>query len=196
MTRIILTGASGFAGSHILEHLLVHTDWEIICPCSWKHKGTPERIIESDVYLENKDRVQVITHDLVSPFTEQTIKSFGEIDYILNVASESHVDRSITDPVPFVKNNVDLVLNMLELARTLKVKKFIQFSTDEVYGVAPDGVDHKEWSSIVPSNPYSASKASSDHLVSSYYHTYGLPMLMTNCSNNYGPYHFPEKLIP
>jgi dTDP-glucose 4,6-dehydratase len=193
--KVILTGASGFAGSHILEHLLINTDWQIICPCSWKHKGTPERITESGVYQQLKDRVEIITHDLVSPFTQQTIKSLGEIDYIINVASESHVDRSITDPAEFIKNNTDLVLTMLELARQIKPKKFLQFSTDEVYGVAPEGVNHKEWSSIIPSNPYSASKAAQEAIAISYWRTYNVPIIITNTMNLFGERQDTEKYV-
>lgn len=191
--RILLTGASGFLGSHMLEHLLVKTDWDIICPCSWKHKGVPERILESKHYQANKDRVTVITHDLTSPFTPQTVKSMGDIDYVINMASESHVDRSITDPVPFVKNNVDIALTMLELARELKPKKFIQFSTDEVYGVAPEGVNHAEWSKILPSNPYAASKASQEAIAISYWRTYSVPVIISNTMNLFGERQDAEK---
>lgn len=195
MQKVILTGASGFAGSHILEHLLENTDWYIYCIASWKHKGTPERIFESEYYQKHKDRVEVITHDLVSPFTEQTKNKFKGIDYIINIASESHVDRSIEEPVPFVKNNVDLVLTMLELARELKPKKFLQFSTDEVYGVAPEGVNHKEWASIHPSNPYSASKAAQEAIAYSYWRTYGVPVIITNTMNLFGERQDSEKYV-
>lgn len=191
--RVLLTGAGGFVGSHILEHLLINTDWDFVCICSWKHKGTPERLERA--MRENKDRVRVITHDLVSPLTERTVERLGDIDYILNVASESHVDRSITEPVTFIQNNVNLELSMLELARQIKPKKFIQFSTDEVYGVAPDGVNHKEWSSILPSNPYSASKAAQEAIAISYWRTYGVPLIITNTMNIFGETQDPEKFI-
>lgn len=191
--KILLTGASGFAGSHILEHFMVNTDWKVVCIASWKHKGTPERILESEYY--DPKRIEVITHDLVSPITDQTIYRIGEVDYIVNIASESHVDRSIEDPVPFVKNNVDLVLNMLELARKIQPKKFIQFSTDEVYGVAPDGVDHSEWSPIIPSNPYSASKAAQEAIAISYWRTYDVPIVITNTMNLFGERQDAEKYI-
>ena len=143
MKRVLLTGASGFFGSHLLRHLLVNTDWEFICPCSWKHKGTPERV---ELAIDGMDasRVQIITHDLVSPFTEQTKKRFGKIDYILNIASNSHVNRSIDNPGEFIVANTLLSYNMLELAREIKPEVFLQFSTDEVYGPAPDGVRHCE----------------------------------------------------
>jgi dTDP-glucose 4,6-dehydratase len=194
MTKVLLTGIGGFIGSHTLEHLLVNTDWNIVGIASWKHKGCPERIQE--IVSMYKDRVEVITHDLESPISPQTAKRIGEVDYILNIASESHVDRSITDPVPFVENNVKLVLNMLEFARTLKsLKSFIQISTDEVYGAAPDGVNHKEWSEILPSNPYSASKAAQEAIVISYWRTYGLPIVITNTMNNFGERQDSEKYV-
>jgi dTDP-glucose 4,6-dehydratase len=195
MKRILLTGASGFVGSHILDHLLVNTDWDIVCVASWKHKGTPERILESDHYKTHADRVEVITHDLVSPFTDHTIEKMGKFDYIINVASESHVDRSITNPVPFAQNNFSLALNMLELARKIQPEKFIQFSTDEVFGVAPDGVNHHEWSPIIPSNPYAASKAAQEALAISYWRTYGVPVIITNCMNIFGERQDKEKYI-
>lgn len=194
--KVLLTGIGGFAGSHILEHILTNTDWNVIGIASWKHRGTPERIEE--VLKGNptwKDRVTVITHDLVSPLTDITKRRIGKCDYILNVASESHVDRSITDPVPFIKNNVDLVINMLEFAREYPCEKFIQFSTDEVYGVAPFGVNHKEWSPILPSNPYSASKASQEAIAVSYWRTYGIPLIITNTMNLFGETQDGEKFM-
>ena len=193
--RVLLTGVGGFIGSHVLSHLLKETDYEIVGVASWKHKGTPERILEDENYQKNKHRVTVITHDLQSPFTEQTKKAIGKIDYILNIAADSHVDRSITDPVPFVQNNVNLVLNMLELAREIKPSLFIQFSTDEVYGAAPIGTDHKEWSAILPSNPYSASKAAQEAIAVSYWRTYGVPVIITNTMNVFGQRQDKEKFL-
>jgi dTDP-glucose 4,6-dehydratase len=193
MTRVLLTGASGFVGSHILEHLLLNTDWQFVCLAAWKHKGTPERIERA--MRDNKDRVTVITHDLVSPLTEHTVNRLGKIDYILNVAAESHVNRSIDEPVRFVENNVHIALTMLELARKLQPSKFLQFSTDEVYGVAPEGVNHKEWSSIIPSNPYSASKAAQEAIAISYWRTYGVPLIITNTMNIFGETQDGEKYI-
>ena len=187
--KILITGASGFIGSEVLKYLLKTTDWDIVCICSWKHRGTPENVVKDP-------RVKVITHDLIAPLTETTVQELGAIDYIINIASESHVDRSITDPVTFIQNNVNLTLNMLELARELKPKKFLQFSTDEVYGVAPDGVDHVEWSPIIPSNPYAASKAAQEAIAVSYWRTYGLPIVITNTMNVYGETQDWEKFIP
>lgn len=193
MKKVLLTGVAGFIGSHTLEHLLINTDWHVIGIASWKHKGIPERIEE--VVRNNKDRVTIITHDLTAPFTEITKRRIGHIDYIVNVASESHVDRSIDDPVPFIQNNINLVLTMLELAREIKPQVFLQISTDEVYGAAPQGVDYPEWSVIKPSNPYSASKAAQEAIAISYWRTYGVPVIITNTMNNVGERQDPEKFV-
>lgn len=194
--KVLLTGISGFAGSHILEHILTNTEWDVVGIASWKHKGTPERIEEVlSGHPEWKNRVEVITHDLESPLPERTKKRIGVCNYILNIASDSHVDRSIEDPVPFVQNNVNLVLTMLEFAREYKPEAFLQFSTDEVYGVAPDGVNHSEWSPIVPSNPYSASKAAQEAIAISYWRTYGVPLILTNTMNLFGETQDSEKFI-
>lgn len=192
MKRVLLTGASGFFGSHLLRHLLMNTDWEFVCPCSWEHKGLPERVMNAIDGLD-KNRVTVITHDLETPFTAHTKKRIGNIDIMLNIASNSHVDRSITDPAPFVLGNVALAVTMLELARELKPELFLQFSTDEVYGQAPVGTDYKEWSTILPSNPYSASKAAQEAIAISYWRTYGVPLIITNTMNLFGETQDAEK---
>lgn len=194
--RVLLSGIGGFIGSHMLSHFLLNTDWDIIGIASWTHKGIPERILENKHYQNNKERVSIITHDLVAPFSNFTKDKIGKIDYIVNVASESHVDRSIIDPVSFIKNNVDLILTMLEFVREIKPEKFIQISTDECYGSAPEGINHKEWSPIIPSNPYAASKASQEAIVISYWRTYGIPLIITNTMNNFGEFQDSEKFIP
>lgn len=194
--KLLLTGASGFIGSHFLEHVLQNTDWEVTCICSWQHKGTPERIERALRDNEKyKKRVTVITHDLASPFTDTTKKRLGQFDYIVNFAADSDVERSIQDPVPFVQNNVNVALTMLEFAREYKPKVFLQVSTDEVYGVAPVGINHKEWSPILPSNPYSASKACQEAIAISYWRTYGVPVVITNTMNNFGETQDTEKYI-
>jgi len=192
----IVTGTSGFIGSHTLEYLLKNTEWDFICPCSFSHKGTPERITEIlERTPEYMDRVKVITHDLTVPFTEHTISNFPQIDYIVNVASDSHVYRSIEDPAPFIRNNVNLIISMLELARVVKPKVFFQISTDEVYGSAPLETRYKEWDVILPSNPYAASKAAQEAICVSYWRTYDVPVVITNTVNNFGENQDSEKYL-
>jgi len=193
MKKLLLTGAAGFIGSHFLEHVLINTDWEVTCVSSWSHKGTPERIQRAMRGQEH--RVTVITHDLSELFTETTKKKLGKFDYIVNFAADSHVERSIDDPVPFVKNNVGVALTMLEFAREYPPDVFVQISTDEVYGAAPVGTNHKEWSPILPSNPYSASKACQEAIAISYWRTYGVPVVITNTMNNFGETQDGEKYI-
>lgn len=193
---ILLTGAGGFISSHCLNHVLVNTDWKVVCLDSFNHKGISERISFSDHYQNNKGRVKVFTHNLNAPISSVLRGTIGHIDYIINFASASHVDRSITDPVPFVQNNVNIALNMFEYAREIKLEKFIQIGTDEVYGPT-DGVhNHPEWSPILPSNPYSASKACQDAIAISYWRTYGVPLILTNIMNTFGETQDSEKFIP
>lgn len=193
--RICLSGAGGFIGSHMLSHILVNTDWEVVCLDSWNHKGISERISESKHYQNNLHRVKVYTHDLNAPISHVLQNKIGRIHYIVNFASASHVDRSITDPVPFVKNNVNIALNMLEFAREVLPDKFIQISTDEVYGPT-DGIhQHKEWDVIRPSNPYSASKVCQEAIGISYWRTYGVPLILTNIMNTIGETQDSEKFL-
>lgn len=191
-----ISGCSGFIGSHTLEYLLRNTDWNFICPVSFKHKGTPERITEIfDRTPEFRDRVRVLVHDLTVPFTEHTISTLPQIDYIINVASDSHVYRSIEDPVPFIQNNVNLMLTMLELSRIVKPKVFFQVSTDEVYGSAPLDTRFKEWSVINPSNAYAASKAAQEAIAIAYWKSYDVPLVITNTVNNFGENQDSEKYL-
>lgn len=196
MKRVLLTGASGFVGSHVLRHLLINTDWEIVCPVTFRHKGIPPRIISACTGYEGYDRVTVMMLDLTAPVDPISAGRMGEIDYILNVASDSHVDRSITHPVPFVEHNVSLMLNMLELCLTLHPRLFLQMSTDEVYGPAPEDHRHREWEPVIPSNPYSASKAAQEAIAISYWRTFGVPLVITNTMNIIGETQDPEKMLP
>jgi dTDP-glucose 4,6-dehydratase len=197
MTRVLLTGASGFVGSHVIRHLLQHTDWEIVCPVTFRHRGNGDRIASALVgNSEWHRRVHVVICDLTAPVSDTTAMRFGPIDEIWNIASDSHVDRSITEPVSFVENNVSLILHLLEYAKAAKPRLFLQMSTDEVYGPAPAGYAHREWDTIAPSNPYSASKACQEAAVFSYWRTYGVPAVITNTMNVIGQMQDTEKMVP
>ena len=195
MKKVLITGISGFIGAHFVEHFLINTTWEVIGIDSFRHKGMAERITDSEHYQKNKRRVSIHTHDLTAPMSDVLKRRIGKVDYIINMASESHVDRSITNPVPFVKNNIDLVMNILEYAREYQPEKFIQISTDEVYGPITDN-GHPEWDPIIPSNPYSASKAAQECLAISYWRTFGVPVIVTNTMNVIGQRQDPEKFVP
>lgn len=197
METVLLTGGGGFIGAHTFAHIMHNTDWDIVIVDSFRHKGKSDRIAEMlESHPDWRARLTVITHDLKAPFSEQTIERIGKIDYVINMASESHVDRSITDPRDFIENNVHLTLTMLEYIRKNPVKKFIQISTDEVYGPAPDGHNHKEGEPHRPSNPYSASKAAQEAIAYSYWRTYDLPICITNTMNIIGEMQDPEKYLP
>jgi dTDP-glucose 4,6-dehydratase len=196
--RLLLTGASGFVGSTALAHVLTHTDWHVTCPVSYRHQGDGARInAVLDKLVGVRDRVDVFAHDLALPITPLMAERIGAVDYVWNIASESHVDRSLTDPVPFVRNNVELQLNMLEYARMAKPRLFLHMSTDEVFGPAPEGYQHHEWDSIRPSNPYAASKAAQEALAYSYWRGMGIPLIVTNTMNLLAPApQAAEKFIP
>jgi dTDP-glucose 4,6-dehydratase len=214
--KVLLTGVGGFVGHHCLEYFLEHTDWTFICLDSFRHKGTCRRVIE---VFDNNPRVKIFQHDLTVPidrqlknlieevrlFTEEeyleygvtTANYFKPVDIIINIASESAVERSAKDPVSCCKNNHDLMCNMLEFARSISktLKSFIHISTDEVYGEA--GKDaHKEWATIMPSNPYAASKAAQEALCIAYWRTYDLPISIVNIMNMIGERQDPEKFLP
>lgn len=197
MTRVLLTGAGGFVGSHVLRHLLVNTDWHIVCPVTFRHRGNGDRIASALVGNDAwHQRVHVVMCDLAAPISATTAARFGDIDYILNVASESHVDRSIADPVPFIRMNTDLILNLLEYARQARPRMFLQMSTDEVFGPASADHEHHEWDAICPSNPYSASKAAQEAIAIAYWRTYGVPLVLTNTMNIIGEMQDTEKFVP
>lgn len=191
--RILLTGFAGFVGSHVAEHFLANTDWELIGLVSFQHKGSPLRI-HTDNY--DPQRVRLVYHNLRAPITDRLAKAIGPVDVILNVAADSHVDRSITEPRDCITNNVDLMLTMLDYARQIRPNLFLQISTDEVYGPAEAGQNHKEWEPHLPSNPYSASKACQEDIAFSYWRTYNVPVVMTNTMNIFGQRQDPEKFVP
>ena len=198
MKRCLITGAGGFVGSHLFVHLLHNTTWDLVLTDSFRHRGKTDRITQqlTESHPNFLKRVKVITHDLVAPMSWQMIDEIGEIDYAINLASESHVDRSITDPRPFIENNVSVILTMLEWARMMNPKKFIHLSTDEVFGPAPEHYDFPEWDVHLPSNPYSASKAAQEDIIFSYWRTYKLPVQIARCMNMIGEMQDAEKFVP
>lgn len=199
MTRVYLSGAGGFAGAHMLEHLLATTEAHVVATDSFRHKGKTDRIRE--VIAQKSEwgqRVTVLTHDLTVPFSTQSLGRIGSVDYMICYASESHVDRSISDPVPFVQNNVNVALSQLEAARVIKPKALVWVSTDEVCGPveADDLAGHDEWGPALPSNPYAGSKAAQEVIATSYWRTYGVPVLFVRCMNMIGERQDPEKYVP
>lgn len=186
--RLLLTGIGGSIAVHFLAHFMENTDWEIVGIDSFRHKGWIDRVVEITRGHEDwKRRTTIVTHDLNAPFSPLTKDKIGHIDYIISMASLSDVEASIKDPVPFIQNNVNLILNLLEYAREIKPDIFIQISTDEVYGAVSSKYDdlRKEWDPIIPSNPYAASKACQEAVAISYWRTYGIPVIITNTMNNF-----------
>lgn len=195
--RILLTGASGFVGSHVLRHILTQTDWEVVCPVTFRHKGISDRLVTA-LKDQDQSRVTIVQTDLTAPISTVSAHKFGDVNYILNVASESHVDRSIEEPAAFIQSNVALMTNILDYARTLpNLEVFLQVSTDEVYGPARPGEAHREWiDNIKPSNPYSASKAAQEAIAYSYWRTYDIPLIISNTMNIIGETQDSEKFFP
>ncbi|TEB10351.1 dTDP-glucose 4,6-dehydratase [Pelotomaculum propionicicum] len=189
--RLLITGGAGFIGSNFIHYILgEHQDWKITNLDKLTYAGNPKNF---EGLAE--DRHLFVKGDIADADTVNTAISKG-IDVIVNFAAESHVDRSIDDPAPFIENNIKGTQVLLEAARKHGITQFIQVSTDEVYGsLGPDGVFHED-SPLAPNSPYSASKASADLLCRAYFKTYGLPVIVTRCSNNFGPRQFPEKFIP
>lgn len=201
MKRVLLTGASGFIGFHCLRYFLEKTDWFVVCLDSFRHKGTYSRLSELDL---DPRRCSVFRHDLAVPVDDVlhnkilggSAKKPGGIDMIINMASDSAVERSVSDPSSCWRNNCELILNMLEFARKSRPSVFFQVSSDEVYGDCPEGYAHPEWDVIAPSNPYAASKAAQEALAISYYRTFDVPVVITNTMNTIGTCQDREKFLP
>ncbi len=192
--RVLLSGVSGSIGIHTLIHILHNTDWEVVGIATFRNKGLAERITEMlREHKEYWDRFTLITHDLTRPIGKKLKNRIGKIDYVINMASLSDVEASIQDPVPFVRNNIDSTVTLLEFARESSLEAFIQFSTDEVYGPSGKEQRHPEWSAIVPSNPYAASKAAQEAIAVSYWRTYNVPVVITNTMNNFGEFQQSSK---
>jgi len=202
MKRVLITGGAGFIAHHLIYYLLNNTNWEIISLDRLDYSGNLNRLnnILSKLDDSQKSRVNVVFHDLKSEINPWIKKEIGRVDIILHLAAGSHVDRSIDYPMEFVLDNVVGTANILEYARRVnesnKLDRFIYFSTDEVFGPAPKGIDYKENDRYNSTNPYSATKAGGEELAVAYENTYRLPIYITHTMNVFGERQHPEKFIP
>jgi dTDP-glucose 4,6-dehydratase len=201
MKTVLVTGAAGFIGSNFVRFLLTaRPDLRVVSLDALTYAGSLENLKD----LPGGERHIFVQGDICDREGVEKLLREQEVEALVHFAAESHVDRSILGPAPFVQTNLVGTFNLLEAARQVwggtggfEGRRFHHVSTDEVYGsLGPDDPAFRETSPYDPRSPYSASKAGSDHLARAYFHTYGLPVSITNCSNNYGPYQFPEKLIP
>ncbi|HLR26625.1 MAG TPA: dTDP-glucose 4,6-dehydratase [Fodinibius sp.] len=199
--RILVTGGAGFIGSAVVRYLIDETDHSVVNIDKLTYAGH----LESLAAVEDADRYHFEQADICDAQEMQRIFSEYQPDTVIHLAAESHVDRSIDGSAEFIRTNIVGTHNLLEISKEYyeglgqdkqQQFRFLHVSTDEVYGELGDDGFFEETTSYDPRSPYSASKASSDHLARAWFHTYDFPVLITNCSNNYGPYQFPEKLIP
>lgn len=194
--RILVTGGAGFIAHHLIDELLYKTDAEIISLDRLDYSGNLNRlhnVLESNPH---RKRVKIVYHDLKAEINPHVASHLGKIDVILHLAAGSHVDRSIDFPMEFALDNTIGTLNLLQYARTQDLKRFVYFSTDEVFGPAPEGVFYKENDRYNSTNPYSASKAAGEEFCVAFENTYGLPIYITHTMNVFGERQSPEKYIP
>jgi len=193
--RILITGGAGFIGHHVVEHILKTTTHDIIIIDKLTYASSGfDRL--KDIGAYDNPRIKIFTHDFSTPIQESLADEIGRPDWLIHMGVETHVDRSITDPRPFAIANVIGTMEMLEFAKKVKPSKFLYFSTDEVFGNAPDGVSFKEWARYNSRNPYAATKAGGEELCLAYANTYGIPMIITHTMNNFGERQHNEKFIP
>ena len=191
--NLLVTGGAGFIGSNFVRYMLEkYPNYKVVNYDLLTYAGNLENLKD----VENHRNYTFVKGDINNRELVDYLVKTHEIDVIVNFAAESHVDRSITDPDIFVKTNVLGTQALLDVAKANNIKKYVQISTDEVYGTLGETGYFTEETPLAPNSPYSASKAGGDLLVRAYHETYGLNVNITRCSNNYGPYHFPEKLIP
>lgn len=191
--KILVTGGRGFIGSAVVRHLIGATEHEVVNLDKLTYASTPGCVAD----VQDHERYSFVQGDICDADTVAGVFAQHRPDAVMHLAAESHVDRSIDGPDDFVMTNLVGTFRLLEAARSAGVERFHHVSTDEVYGsLGPDDPAFTETTPYDPRSPYSASKAGSDHLVRAWGETFDLPVLITNCSNNYGPFHFPEKLIP
>ena len=189
--KLLVTGGAGFIGSCFIRHILnKYSDYKIINLDALTYCGNLENLND----IKNNPNYTFVKGNICDKKLAQEL--IKEVDCVINFAAESHVDNSIKNPEIFVETNVQGTLNLLQVSKELGIERFLQVSTDEVYGSLGKTGYFYETTTLAPNSPYSASKASADLLVRAYYETYKMPVLNTRCSNNYGPYQYPEKLIP
>jgi dTDP-glucose 4,6-dehydratase len=193
MQNVLVTGGAGFIGSNFVQYLLeTYPSYVVVNLDKLTYAGNLENLED----VSGNPRYRFVKGDICDrDFVESTVRQ-NKIDAIINFAAESHVDRSILGTSPFIETNFVGTHALLEVTQSLSLNRFLQISTDEVYGSTPSPTKFTEESLLNPSSPYAASKASADLLALSYYRTFGTPVVISRCSNNYGPYQFPEKLIP
>lgn len=194
MKRILITGGCGFIGANFVRlELDTYPDIEVTNLDALTYAGNLDNLAD----LDNHPRYRFVQGDITNQSLVASLLHEGNFDALVHFAAESHVDRSITDAAPFLLTNVLGTQILLDASRAAKLPRFVQVSTDEVYGtLAPEDPPFTETTPLAPNSPYAASKAGADLLVRAAYHTHGFPTIITRCSNNYGPYQFPEKLIP
>lgn len=191
--KLLVTGGAGFIGSNFVRYMVnKYPNYQIVNLDLLTYAGNLENLKD----IENAPNYKFVRGDIADREFINGLFQEEKFDYVLNFAAESHVDRSITDPGIFVQTNIQGTLALLDAAKTFGVTKYLQVSTDEVYGTLGETGYFTEETPLAANSPYSASKAGADLLVRAYHETFGLPVNITRCSNNYGPYHFPEKLIP
>lgn len=199
MKNVIVTGGVGFVGHHMIDYLLQNTDATISVIDRLDVSGNINRLIEMPNWNANKNRVKFIWHDMRAEMWNNEIlcSMLGKADTVLHVGAASHVDRSIEDPLSFVMDNVVGTCNILNYARRLDtLENFVYFSTDEVFGPAPDEINYKEWDRYNSGNPYAATKAGGEELCLSFQNTYRMPIKISHCMNIFGERQHPEKFIP
>jgi dTDP-glucose 4,6-dehydratase len=197
MTTCLVTGAAGFLGHHLVEHLLKNTNWNVIGLDKFNYASLDGARLHHNGVLENP-RFRIIKHDLAKPLDTDLRQLLGNVNYIVHMAAETHVERSITDPQPFIDANVQGTMNLLQYARTLPALiRMLYFSTDEVYGPAmSDGRRYQEWDRYNSSNPYAATKAAGEEMCLAFHNTFHVPVVISHCMNAFGERQYPEKLIP
>ncbi len=195
--NILITGGAGFVGAHIVEGVLKKTDWNIYIVDRLDLSGNLERLRDTEIWEAEKHRVRFFWHDLKSEIPSAILGELLDTNYVWHIAASSHVDRSIEDPTIFVLDNVLGTTNiLLACKKMISLEKIIYFSTDEVFGPAPEGINYKEWDRYNSGNPYAASKAGGEEMAIAFANTYKLPIIITHTMNVFGERQHPEKFIP